>query len=330
MRVRIIGGGVAGLTCAVEFARRGARVDLYERNEAPGRGCSWFAGGMLAPWCERESAEPLVVEMGEESLAFWKREFSGTRNGGSLVLAPARDLPDLRRFARRTDHNEWVAGDALARLEPDLAGRFDQALHFPQEAHLDPREALSGLTHRLAGTDGVSLHFGADAPLEADDEDAWTLDCRGYEARERLADLRGVKGEMLVLRTEEVNLSRPVRLLHPRHPVYIVPRSGHRFMIGATMIENAERGRITARSMVELLNAAYAVHPAFGEAEILETGADLRPSFPDNLPRLRQTRERELQVNGLYRHGFLLAPALARRAADFVLGGRRDDAVMRA
>jgi glycine oxidase len=88
-------------------------------------------------------------------------------------------------------------------------------------------------------------------------------------------------------------------------------------MLGATQIETEDRGRITARGMVDLLNAAYAVHPAFAEAEIIETGADLRPAFPDNLPRLRW-RGRTLHVNGLFRHGFLLAPACARMAAETI------------
>ncbi len=91
-------------------------------------------------------------------------------------------------------------------------------------------------------------------------------------------------------------------------------------MVGATMIENEERARVTARSVVELVNSAFAIHPSFAEAEIVETGSDLRPAFPDNLPRLTQ-RGRTIYVNGLYRHGFLLAPALARRAAEVALNG---------
>lgn len=69
--------------------------------------------------------------------------------------------------------------------------------------------------------------------------------------------------------------------------------------------------------MLELLGGAYALHPAFAEAEILEIGVDARPSFPDNLPRL--IREgRVIRANGTYRHGFLLAPALAAQAARLV------------
>ena len=328
MNIRIIGAGIAGLTCALAFAKRGCRVSVFERNATAGAGCSWYAGGMLAPWCEMESAEPLVVSMGQESLAFWKSEFSGTCSKGSLVLAPPRDQPDLKRFARRTTDHQWLDGNALAALEPDLAGRFPQALYFEQEAHLDPRQAVKALSLRLADEFHVTFHYGASVEPEDDPSYVWTIDSRGYDGRDGLADLRGVKGEMLVLRTSEVQLSRPVRLVHPRYPVYIVPRADHQFMIGATMIETSERKRITARSMMELLNAAYTVHPAFGEAEIVETGSDLRPSFGDNLPRIRSRCDKVLQVNGLYRHGFLLAPALARRAAEFALDGHVDRAVM--
>ena len=160
------------------------------------------------------------------------------------------------------------------------------------------------------------MRFGVDA----EELCGPVVDCRGLAARDRLTDLRGVKGEMLILRCPEVSLARPVRLLHPRFPLYIVPRADHRFMIGATMIESDERGRVTARSVVELLNAAYALHPAFAEAEIVELGCDARPAFPDNLPRIRRHGE-TVFVNGLYRHGFLLAPALARRAAAVLLDG---------
>ena len=138
-------------------------------------------------------------------------------------------------------------------------------------------------------------------------------------SRRAIGGLRGVRGEMLLLRTPEVALSRPVRLLHPRIPVYVVPRADHFFMVGATMIESDAAGPVTARSMMELLNAAYALHPAFGEAEIVETGVGLRPAYPDNLPRVKR-KGSEISINGLYRHGFLLAPAMARNAAELILG----------
>jgi glycine oxidase len=313
--VRIIGAGIAGLTAAYELARRGAAVEMIERREAPGRGCSFYAGGMLAPWCEGESAEPLIVSLGQEALTYWTRIVPVARRGGSLVVAPARDKPELARFARRTSAHEALEADAIAALEPDLAGRFDRALFFPQEAHLDPRAAVAELTRRLSAMPNVSFTFGRDAGQDTKAD--WTLDCRGLAARDALPDLRGVKGEMLVLETHEIALSRPVRLLHPRWPIYVVPRGQGRFMLGATMIESERAGHVTARSAMELLNAAYALHPAFAEADIVEFGSDLRPAFPDNLPRIRKAG-RTLYINGLFRHGYLLAPALARMAAEII------------
>ena len=147
------------------------------------------------------------------------------------------------------------------------------------------------------------------------------IDCRGLAAQESLPELRGVKGEMVILRTDDVQLDRPVRLLHPRFPLYIVPRGDGVFMLGATQIESGERSRATVRSVVELLNAAYALHPAFGEAELLEVGVDARPAFPDNLPRITG-RDGKIYVNGLFRHGYLLAPAMARMVGELVIDGK--------
>ena len=93
---------------------------------------------------------------------------------------------------------------------------------------------------------------------------------------------------MLMLRQPEIRLSRPIRLLHPRFPVYIVPRGEGVFMVGATMVESASRSAVTARSALELLSAVWTLNPAFGEAEIIEMGAHLRPAFPDNLPAWRR------------------------------------------
>ncbi len=326
MLARVIGAGVAGLCAAYALARKGVEVEIVERERATGLGCSRFAGGMIAPWCELQSAEPLVATLGEEALDFWSRELGVATLAGSLVVAPTRERAELSDFARRTRNFETLDAKGIAALEPDLAGRFETALFFPKEAHLDPRAAMAALTERLAQMPNVVFRFEQDGAGLAPVPD-WTVDCRGFAARDALPGLRGVKGEMLMLRSEEIAFSRPVRMLHPRRPVYVVPRGDGAFMVGATMIENEERARVTARSLVELVNSAFAIHPAFAEAEIVETGSDLRPAFADNLPRLLK-RDRALYINGLYRHGFLLAPALARRAAEVVLNDKYFPEVM--
>lgn len=85
------------------------------------------------------------------------------------------------------------------------------------------------------------------------------------------------------------------------------------------MIESENAGGMTVRSMTELLNAVWTLHPGFAEAEILEMGTGLRPSYPDNMPAVVRDGQ-HLYINGMYRHGFLLSPARAREAADMIFG----------
>ncbi|MGR3593418.1 MAG: FAD-dependent oxidoreductase [Limimaricola soesokkakensis] len=309
----IIGGGVMGLAVAAELTARGRQVRVIDRQDGAGpHHCSWWAGGMLAPDCEGETAEEPVVRLGREAADWWQAQGAQVMRRGTLVVALGRDRAELDRFARRVPGRSLDA-DAVAALEPDLAGRFGRGLHVEAEAHLDPRATLSGLRQRLVER-GVTFETGEGRAMGP------AIDCRGLAARDVLPDLRGVRGEMLVLRAPELALTRPIRLLHPRYPLYVVPRGGGIYMLGATQIESAGRGPATVRAALELLSAAYALHPAFAEAEILEIGADARPAFPDNLPRIRR-RGGIIHVNGLFRHGFLLAPSMARMVADWICDG---------
>ncbi|PKQ12159.1 MAG: FAD-dependent oxidoreductase [Alphaproteobacteria bacterium HGW-Alphaproteobacteria-1] len=313
--VTIRGAGVVGLCVATELRARGVSVTLIDPAPFPGEGaCSWWAGGMLAPFCEGFTAEEPVVRLGQEAADWWEAQGVTVTRRGSLVITLERDRRELDVFARRTTRHRMIAGETLAALEPDLAERHDRALFFEGEAHINPRAALTHL-HRRLQEGGARFVQGTHAPQGP------MIDCRGLAARDALQDLRGVKGEMVVLRAPDVTLSRPIRLLHPRFPLYIVPRGDGIYMLGATQIESGERHRATARSVMELLSAAYALHPAFAEAELLEIGVDARPAFPDNLPRLIRKGD-ALHVNGLFRHGFLLSPALARMAAEMVTGGK--------
>lgn len=309
----ILGGGVCGLAMAAELSGRGAQVTVVDPHGAPGdHACSWWAGGMLAPECEGVITEPEVVRQGRKAAAWWAAQGAEVTYNGTLVVALGRDQSELTTFARRAEGAEWLDRDGIAALEPDLASQFSKGLFIASEGHVDPRDSLTNLHKRLADT-GVQF-------VTQGEPTGQVIDCRGLAATDTLTDLRGVKGEMLVVRCPDVRLSRPVRLLHPRFPLYIVPRADGVFMLGATQIESGERSRATLRSVMELMNAAYALHPAFGEAELLEIGVDARPAFPDNQPRLRQVGDR-LYANGLFRHGYLLAPTLARMAADYLLDG---------
>jgi glycine oxidase len=323
--VSIIGAGVAGAWHALLFAQAGHAVTLHERGDAAmTESTSHWAGGMLAPHCESEVAEPLIGRLGLRSLELWRDTLPDTPFNGSLVVAHARERQDFERFARLTSGHRRLDAPGLAELEPSLEGRYREALFFPAEGHVEPRRVLPQLHARIRAAGG-RVEFNSE--VAAGDLDGLVIDCRGLGARDAEPELRGVKGEMILIETDEVELARPVRLIHPRWPLYVIPRENHRFMLGATSIEAEDTG-VSVRSALELLGASYAVHPAFAEARILEFGSGLRPAYPDNLPRISITG-RNIAVNGLYRHGFLIAPALAELTLAYVERGQIDNEVMR-
>jgi len=324
--INVIGAGICGTWAALLLREAGLPVMMHDRDSPDlARSTSHWAGGMLAPDCESDGAEPIVIRLGRRSLDLWRRHFPDTALDGSLVVSHPRDHGDLDRFARQTSGHRAVDGAAIAELEPALAGRFRSGLFFADEGHVEPRVVLPALRARLARS-GVTIRF--EAAVEPAEFAGVVVDCRGLGGKASMPDLRGVKGETILVETPELTLRRPVRLMHPRWPLYVIPRAGNRFLIGASTIESEDVSGVSVRSALELLTAAYTLHPAFGEARIVEIGTALRPAFPDNAPRITVSGSR-IAVNGLYRHGFLMAPALAEIVTGYVVSGTRDNEVMR-
>jgi glycine oxidase len=321
--ITVVGAGIFGLWQALLLARSGHRVQLVERSTEPFKtGASQWAGAMIAPFCEAEAAPPVIRDYGREGLQLWRDVYPGLIPNGSLVVASARDGGELTRFSRLTVGHETVGAERFAQLEPDLAGRFPKALYFPDEAHLETPRALNFLIDavRRAGVEiclGVSWSSVDHNPASPVD---LVIDCRGLAARDDLPSLRGVRGERLLIRSREVRLRRPVRLLHPRASFYMVPWSDGVHLVGATVIESEDDRPMVARSALELLGLAYALHPGFGEAEVIEMSAGVRPAFPDNVPKAL-VQGATIRVNGAYRHGFLLAPVMAKAVTDWLATG---------
>ncbi len=340
--VGIIGAGVLGRLLGLHLKWNGWDVTLFDRNPADALdSCSWTGAGMIAPYCELEAAERMITDYGVHSMHRWPEIMKRFpvpvyyESRGSLVVSHPNDRQELERLRRRVIENaprpdimREVHGSELGEIEPDLAGRFPDGLYFPFEQHMDNRELLRamgralderGVTRRTKFTaDTIAPHRVAESSFD------WVIDCRGMGARNDLPDLRGVRGELLYLHAPDVNLSRPVRLMHPRYSIYIVPRANSVYVVGATAIESEDDRDITVRSALELLSAAYTVHTGFAEGRLIETSVSCRPAFPDNLPRI-YAADGLMRINGLYRHGFLISPILSEFAVEYMEHGRIND-----
>ncbi|GAA5103685.1 FAD-dependent oxidoreductase [Bartonella jaculi] len=312
--ILIKGAGVGGLTAAFMLQQKGISVTVSSPPHSPIGTASWYAGGMLAPYCERENAEQIVEDLGIQAIKWWRKTLPNlVIQKGTLVVAPTRDRGELERFSVRTHNHKTISNTEIAHLEPDLAERFSCALFYENEAHLDPRKALVTLKEHLIKNGACFV----DVETDKTNFDI-VIDATGIARLGKDKNIRGVRGEMLLVRSTDIKISRPIRLLHPRIPLYVVPRQNNIFMIGATMIESDFDGAISVRSMMELLNAAYTLHPAFAEAEIIESGVGVRPCYPDNFPSVRK-HGNCISINGFYRHGFLLSPEMAKRAMKLAL-----------
>jgi glycine oxidase len=327
-RAVVLGCGLMGRLLACELGGAGFAVDVYDASPADApASAAHVAAAMLAPLAESAVTELGVVRMGHHSLTRWPQLIAALhqpvffQQQGTLVLWHRQDAAEATRFQQQLASTarqlpelpavQALDGRGVARLEPAIGERFSQGVYLPGEGQLDNRELLSALLQRLHALN-VSVHWNSPrAPTDFDAPDAaWLFDCRGLGARGDWQALRGVRGEVIRVHAPEVTLNRPTRLLHPRYPLYIAPKPEGIFVIGATEIESDDLSPASVRSTLELLSAAYTVHPGFAEARVIELGAQCRPVLRDNLPAVRWLGPRRLQINGLYRHGFLIAPAM--------------------
>jgi glycine oxidase len=333
MTVGIAGAGIMGRVLAWQLLRAGYTVTLFDKDDIDsGDAAAYTAAGMLTPYCEVESAEMMVYDLGKRSLELWD-DLATELNGdlgyfkrGSLVVAHGADQPDYDQFNQQVLHKLSPSSDQyqeldrhqLSTLEPELSNHFSSAIYLPEEAWLSPPKTLQLLAERLieGGVNWYPSKVILEVKAHVITTDAGehnfdlVIDCRGLGAKAQWPELRGVRGEIIWLKAPEVDIKHLVRLMHPRYRLYLVPRGyDDLYIVGATQIESNDMGPMTVRSSLELLSAAYSLHSGFSEARIVDMRTNCRPALEDNLPKI-ESSEGLIRVNGLFRHGFLLSPAL--------------------
>jgi len=328
--VIVIGGGIIGLSLALELRKQGASVLVIDKGE-PGKEASWAAGGMLVD-CSAEThpaLQPLAIASARMYPEFVEeiQVHSGLsvdlRDQGAIVFPPSEHVDDVLS-------NPLPA--PLAELEPEIAASNRPAFYL-KERSVDPRAlahaALEAAKHRgidissadpvtevtlsggrVSGVSTTKTKFLADKVVNC--AGAWSGQIGPYPF-----PTRPVKGQMLCFVTTRGLLKHVIR----SPEIYLIPRGDGRILAGATVEEAGFDKRTDTATIQRLHRAALAMVPALKNARMLEDWAGLRPGTPDALPILGVTATAGYYVaTGHFRDGILLAPVTARLMAQVMAG----------
>jgi len=350
----VAGGGLIGGAIALELARAGLRVGLFDRQE-PGLEASWAAAGIISPAPENAGMIP-VVPLAKVSQAIYGEfvemveEISGQNVGfrriGTLQALFSRDARAELSTIIALHHGLGLKAEALSaedagELEPALSEGVEAAVLRPEEASVDNR-ALAQAILEAAKRSGVEVFAGNGAEaiwkergrckgliLQNEKVAAkWTVIAAGcfsagIEGVAPYAPVRPAKGQMVALRAADLRMERVLW----SEKVYLVPRNDGRILAGATVEYVGFDKGVTAVAMEKLLAGAIELAPGMANARIEESWAGLRPDSPDHLPILGPTDVEGLVVaTGHFRSGILLTPITARLVREWItLGSVSED-----
>ncbi len=340
----VVGGGVIGLACAQEAARRGLSVLLAERDSV-GAGASGVAAGMLAPVTEADFGEERLLRMSIEARERWPAFAarlgidSSLRQDGALVVAADRDdAEELRRLHGLQEQlgldAQWLGPRALRRLEPGLSPRVAGGIEAPGDASVDPSVVVGALAEALRDL-GAELREDAEVEsLVRENGRVCGVSIGGEQVRAGTVVLaagawsgelgagpvRPVKGQLLELAVRP-GRAEPIERVVRTPRCYLVPRDGGRVILGATVEEQGFDTTVTAEAVFDLLESAREVLPDVGELELVRARAGLRPATPDNVPLVGPGPEPGLVLaTGHHRNGILHAPLAAELVARELTG----------
>ena len=326
--VIIAGGGLIGVSIALELRERGLQALVLDRGE-PGQEASSAAAGMLAAF---DPETPLALcPLAQESARIFPdyvrklESLSGMqvdlRGQGTIALFDGPSVPAAPALG--TYHK--LSADELRRIEPAVAIHGYSAF-LVEESSVDPvllmRAALKaasamGIEVR-GGTEitGISAHgsrievTSGQGRLSA----GKAINCRGAWSG---APVKPRKGQMLAVRPRDTGVEHVIHA----PGIYVVPRSSGRLVIGATVEDVGFDKTVEADAIHDLHRAAVEFVPGLAAAEVVASWAGLRPGTPDDLPVLGQTETPGVfTASGHYRNGILLAPVTARIMADLCTG----------
>jgi glycine oxidase len=311
------GGGIIGLSVALELARNEFRVRVLEKGRVMEE-ASWAAAGMLSG--HDPAHPPALARLAELSLGLYP-EFLA-----AIESLSGRGVPLRTRDALITcsDRDSGLSAEEAQKLVPGLATE-GRSFRRQAEVSLDPRDLCIALPLAAAAA-GVVVQQETEVlavrsrgssvevttPRETFSAGSFVNCCGAWAAQvdmenQPVAGIEPWKGQIFsVLLDPPADLTCVLR----SPEVYLVPRGGGLVVIGAT-VERAGFDRGVDPSAVRRLHAQAAeLWPPIAAARVVERWTGLRPGTSDGLPIIGGAGQPHCWVaTGHFRNGILLAPA---------------------
>jgi glycine oxidase len=346
------GGGIIGLSLALELVRNGFRVKVIERGR-PMAEASHAAAGMLA--ADDPENPPDLVQLATLSRSLYPDYLKNVEQlSGSQV--PLRTRGTLQVSEPGVNFHCTESG-ARYRMDAEEAERRvpgfrtgGRSLLWLEEASLDPRDLCAALPLAAVAAgvilqEGTAIQAieaecgtrghgnGASVRIRTSAGDlsaaafvnccgAWasTIACSPSLTRESAppAFVEPRKGQMAAVRVEGTLQLRHV-IRSPE--IYLVPRGDTRVVIGASVERAGFDREVQSVTIRGLLDQASELWPPIASAHLVESWAGLRPGTHDGLPFIGSSGLPNCWLaTGHFRNGILLAPGTARVVCQLLQG----------
>ena len=309
--VVIVGAGIVGAACADEFARRGLRVAVVDR-DVVGSGATAAGMGHIVVMDDSEAQFALT----RYSQRLWQllreelpAEVEYDQCGTIWVAADEEEMAEVRRkhdfYADRGVPTEILDAKRLKQSEPNLRDGLQGGLLVPEDAVLYPPCAARFLMQR-AQQRGAELVLGASlsalskgrvllsdglqlsAEIIVNAAGAWSAELTpGIDVKKRKGHLVITDRYPAFLRHQLVELG----YLKSAHSVAsdsvafnVQPRRTGQILIGSSRQFGAEHKEVDQQMIVRMLQRAQEYMPALGQLSAIRIWTGFRAATPDKLP----------------------------------------------